>query len=95
METTEEKSVVLDPVEVSASSAELGGDYRPRTSVATGFRAQPVLDTPFSVAGFSSDFAQDIQARSLLDIARTDPSVSPAGDPLWFDRVRQCPWLPT
>lgn len=62
-------------------------NYRTTTSAATGFRAQPVLDTPFSVATFSSDFIQDTQARTLLDVTRNDPSTAPAGDPLWFDRV--------
>lgn len=80
-------TVVLDPVEVTDSALAPTPAYRVATSAATGFRAQPVLDTPFSVAGFSADFIQDIQARTLLDVTRNDPSAAPAGDPLWFDRI--------
>ncbi len=84
---TDEQPVVLDPVEVRDSALTAASDYRVATSAATGFRAQPVLDTPFSVAGFSADFIQDVQARTLLDLTRNDPSVSPAEDPLFYDRV--------
>ena len=62
-------------------------DYRISSSAATGSRAQPVKDTPFSVAAFSSEFIEDIQANTLLDVTRNDPSVAPSGDPLWFDRI--------
>ncbi len=85
--TAKQETVVLDPVEVTGAPLAPAPAYRVASSAATGFRAQPVLDTPFSVAGFSADFMQDIQARSLLDVTRNDPSAAPAGDPLWFDRV--------
>jgi iron complex outermembrane receptor protein len=80
-------TVVLDPLEVTEAPLAPAPAYRVTQSAATGFRAQPVLDTPFSVAGFSADFARDIQARSLLDLTRNDPSITPANDPLWYDRV--------
>ncbi len=75
----------LEPLVVSADNDKK--EYRVASSTATGFRDQPVIDTPFSVAAFSSDFIQDIQARTLLDVTRNDPSTAPAGDPLWFDRI--------
>jgi iron complex outermembrane receptor protein len=53
----------------------------------SGFRVQAVADTPFSVGVFSSELMLDQQARSLLDVVKNDPSIAPAGDPLWFDRV--------
>lgn len=83
----DEAPVVLDPIEVRDTALPSAPEYRVVSSASTGFRAQPVIDTPFSVAGFSSDFIQDIQARTLLDVTRNDPSTAPAGDPLWFDRV--------
>jgi iron complex outermembrane receptor protein len=83
---TADEPIVLNPVTVQGTA--LNPDsYRVPASSATGFRAQPVLDTPFSVAGFSSDFIQDIQARTLLDVTRNDPSITQANDPLWYDRV--------
>jgi iron complex outermembrane recepter protein len=62
-------------------------DFRLTNSTATGFRATIVKDIPFSVSSFSSDFIQDIQARTVLDVTRNDPSVTPAESSLWYDRV--------
>ncbi len=73
----ETHEVMADPI----------GGYRVPVSLGAGFRAQPVLDTPFSVSAFSADFIKDIQARTLLDITRNDPSVTQAEDPLFYDRV--------
>ncbi len=77
----------LDPLVIEADAEGDTKDFRLANSTATGFRSQPVKDTPFSVASFSSDFMDDIQARTLLDVTRNDPSVTPSADPLWFDRI--------
>lgn len=61
--------------------------YRSQRSAVSGFRAQDVLDTPFSVATFSAEVIEDQQAKSLADVIRNDPSISLAGDPHWFERV--------
>lgn len=79
--------ISLDRFEVTDRRQDGALAYRGRSLTSTGFRAQPVLDTPYSVSSFSAEFIKDLQARSLLDLTRNDPSVAPAGDPLWFDRV--------
>lgn len=61
--------------------------YRSRHSAVSGFREQAALDTPFSVATVSAELIDDQQAKSLIDVLRNDPSVTPASNPLWYDRV--------
>ncbi len=68
-----------------ASRQERG--YRNKRSSVSGFREQEVLDTPFSTTTISAEVIRDQQAKSLLDVIKNDPSVSPADDPLWYDRV--------
>jgi iron complex outermembrane receptor protein len=78
--------VELEKLDVTASRID-ALSFRAPASSAAGFRAQPILDTPFSVATFSSGLIADQQARSLIDITKNDASVASGGDPLWFDRV--------
>lgn len=68
-----------------ASRQERG--YRNKRSSVSGFREQEVLDTPFSTTTISAEVIQDQQAKSLIDVIKNDPSVTPADDPMWYDRV--------
>lgn len=61
--------------------------YRVKHSAVTGYREQAVLDTPFSSASIPAEVMQDQQTRSLVGVAKNDPSVAPAADPLWYDRI--------
>jgi iron complex outermembrane recepter protein len=61
--------------------------YRAEQSAATGFREQPILDTPFSVAAIPAEVIADQQARTLVDVVKNDPSVSRSSSPLWYDRI--------
>lgn len=85
---------VLGTVEVRASAESDGYapeakeyGYRVKRSAATGYRDQAIIDTPFSVTAISNEVMRDQQARSLVDVTKNDPSITQAGDPLWYDRV--------
>lgn len=90
--STASASDTLPEVLVTAG-ADLGGPtarergYRAESSAATGFREQPILDTPFSVVAFPAELITDLQARTLMDVVRNDPSVSRSSSPLWYDRI--------
>jgi iron complex outermembrane receptor protein len=72
--------VVVQDATVAAEAYRVAGST-------SGFRAQAIADTPFSVAVLGRELITDQQARTLLDATKNDASVAPAGDPLWFDRI--------
>lgn len=87
-----EGAVTLAAVKVNASvdrplpgRQELG--YRNKSSAVSGFREQEVLNTPFSTTTISAEVIEDQQAKSLIEVLKNDPSVTPASNPLWYDRV--------
>lgn len=82
----------LPAVTVSAAahqslSARQERGFRSKSSSVSGFREQEVLNTPFSTATISAEVIESQQAKSLVEVLKNDPSVTPASDPLWFDRV--------
>jgi len=83
---------VLPTVTVSASSeqplqARQERGFRAKSSSASGFREQEVLNTPFSTTTITAEVIADQQAKSLIDVIKNDPSVVPADNPLFYDRV--------
>lgn len=77
----------LDPLLVTAEADAGGGYRREQLTSSVGFRDKAIINTPFSVAAFPSELIEDQQARTLLDVTKNDPSITPAADPLWFDRI--------
>lgn len=71
----------------SEAAAPLEEGYWAERSSVSGFREADVLTTPFSVSSFPAEVIRDQQARSLTDVVKNDPSVTPAGSPEWYDRV--------
>lgn len=90
--TTPQHDAELPAVKVTAASnrslsARQEQGFRARSSSVSGFREQEVLNTPFSTATISAEVMESQQAKSLVEVLKNDPSVTPASDPLWFDRV--------
>ncbi|HEU4457586.1 MAG TPA: TonB-dependent siderophore receptor [Methylibium sp.] len=62
--------------------------YRARAQSSAGFVEQSLLDTPFQVNVFTERLMRDQVARSLIDIAKNDPAVTPSNAmPGYYDGV--------
>jgi iron complex outermembrane receptor protein len=68
-----------------APSQEQG--YRSRRATGAGFREQDLLDTPYSNTVIGAEVMRDQLAKSLIDVVKNDPSVTPSDNPHWYDRV--------
>lgn len=80
-------SLAVPVVEVTGKVERAAQGYRGRRSSSAGFRGQDLLDTPYSNTVLGAELIRDQLARTLIDVVKNDPSVTPSDDPHWYDRV--------
>jgi iron complex outermembrane receptor protein len=79
---------VLPTVSVQAPEAGRAESLRGTEASVGSFGAQPILDTPAQVNVVTREVMRLQEARSLGDLARNDPAVTPSGSTLgFFDAV--------
>jgi iron complex outermembrane receptor protein len=68
-------TVTAAPTPASAARQRERG-YRVQRSTSAGLAERPVLDTPYSTTALSAELLADLQARSLVDFVKLEPSVT-------------------